>query len=96
MIEDLGLATTLLIGFTFGFVGYAILSFWVGLIWKGFQYSKWYWPLFWVNMIFWIIATCTISMDFLEKTFDVWSKPFLIIVFGSLAIMAIDKFIKMK
>lgn len=96
MIEELGLATALLIGFALGFVGYAIITFWIGLIWKDFQYSKWYWRLFWIHLILWIVATCVVPMDFLNDTIGVWGKPCLIFYLVSLVLMAIAKIIKRK
>ena len=96
MAKELGFATAILIGVALGYVFNLILTFWVGLVWKNFTDSKWYWKLFWVNMVACTIATCVIPMDFLDKTIDAWGKPFLIIVFGSILIMVIYGNIKKK
>lgn len=96
MAKELGFVTAILIGIALGYVFNLILTFGVGLVWKDFTYSKWYWKLFWVSMIAWIIASCAVPMDFLDKTIDVWGKPFLIIVFGSILIMVIYGNIKKK
>lgn len=96
MIGDLGLATTILIGVALGYGGYVVLSFWIGLIWKDFQYSDWYMRLFWVHLIIWVVATCIVPMDLIEETVGVWGKPCLIFYLISMALYAISKISKIK
>ena len=80
MVEELGLITTLLIGLAIGFAGYPIFAFWIRLFWKEFERSDWYMRLCYAHIIFWIVATCSISMEWLDKTFDVWAKPAIITI----------------
>lgn len=96
MVGELGLVTTLLIGISMGVVGYVILTFWVCLFWKDFQYSDWYMRLFYAHIILWIIAVCCISLEWLDKTSDVWAKPVMIFFIVSLVLMGISKISKLK
>ena len=96
MVGELGLVTTLLIGFSIGFAGYTILAFWIGLFWKDFQYSDWYMRLCYAHIVFWLIAVCCVSIEWLEKTFAGWGKPVFIFFIVSLVLMAISKISKLK
>lgn len=96
MVGELGLVTTLLIGLAIGVVGYTILAFWIGLFWKDFEHSNWYMRLFYAHIILWIVAVCSISLEWLDKTFDVWGKPTLIFFMVSLVLMGISKISKLK
>jgi len=96
MIEELGLGTTLLIGLGIGFAGYPILAFWVRLFWKDFESSDWYMRLCYVHIVFWIVAVCSISLEWLDRTFESWGKPCFIFFLVSLVLMAISKISKLK
>ena len=94
LINELGAATTIIIGLSLGFVGFAILIFWLQLFFKNFDSkSKIFWPLFWVHMLVWIIGVCIIPADLLNDSFSSWAWPFMIYFFGSLVVMAITKII---
>lgn len=96
MIGELGLVTTLLIGVAIGVVGYEILAFWIGLFWKDFQYSDWYMRLCYAHIVFWLIAVCCISSEWIDRTTDAWGKPVMIFFIVSLILMAISKISKLK
>ncbi len=97
LCEELGFATTFVIGLSLGFVGWAILAFWIDLLSNGFNAeSKFYWPLCWINVAAWIIGVSVVDADWLDGAFDNWMWPFVIFFFGSLVIMAIVKIVKQK
>lgn len=92
MVDDLGLATTLIIGFSIGFGGFALLIGWIRLFFKSFDAnSKLFWALFWINMIFWVVGALVVPMDFLDDTIHIWGKPSLVLFMLSLVVNAIVK-----
>ena len=94
LINELGAATTIIMGVSLGLVGFAILIFWVKLFFKDFDSeSKAFWPLFWIHMIVWVVGVCVIPTDWLNDSFSTWAWPFMIYFFGSMIIMAIKKII---
>ena len=97
LATELGWVVTLLIGATLGFVGFAILSFWIQLFSKNFDAdSKYFWPLFWVHQIVWMVGVCIMPYDILNESFSIWGVPFMIYFFGSIVVMAIVKIFKMR
>jgi len=96
LYQDLGIETTIIMGIAIGFVGYAILTFWVGLIWKDFQYSNWYWRFFWVHLIFWVVAMCIVPTDSFNDIGSEWGGSLLNFYLVSLVFMGISKIRKMK
>ena len=97
LVTELGWAVTLLIGATLGFVGFAILIFWIQLFSKNFSAdSKCFWPLFWVHQITWMVGVCVVPYDMLNNSFDTWAVPFMIYFFGSIVVMAIVKILSMR
>lgn len=97
LVTELGFITTLLIGVTLGIVGFIILTFWIQLFNKDFDFeSKFFWPLFWIHLIVWIIGTCVIPYDLVNDSFALWGWPFMIYIFGSLLIMGIVKLVKIN
>lgn len=95
LITELGVVVTLLIGMTLGFVGFAVLIFWIQLFSKSFSpESKSFWPVFWVHQIIWVVGVCVIPYDLLNDSFTTWAWPFMLYFFGSLAVMAIVKISK--
>ena len=92
LINELGAATTILLGLTLGFIGFIILVFWLQLFFKYFDSeSKIFWPLFWVHLLICVVGVCIIPADLLNESFDLWAWPFMIYFFGSLVVMAISK-----
>ena len=92
LIQELGVALTLLIGAALGITGFFILCFWLSLIFKYFDAeSKYFWPLFWINQIVWMVGVCILPYDWLNDNVEIWGWPFLIIVFGSLLVMGVVK-----
>lgn len=94
LINELGTATTIILGLSLGFVGFAILIFWIQLFFKKFNSeSKIFWPLFWINMLIWVVGVCVIPADLLNDSFNSWAWPFMIYFFGSMVVMVITKVI---
>ena len=95
LVTELGFAVTLLIGASLGFVGFAILIFWIQLFSKTFSSeSKCFWPLFWVHQIVWMVGVCIVPYDLLNDSSETWGWPFMIYFFGSIAVMVIVKIFK--
>lgn len=96
-VTEFGFALALITGVSLGFVGFAILLFWIQLFNKSFDSeSQSFWPLFWAHMIFWIVGTCVVSVDWLNETIGSWGWPALIFFMVSLVAMAISKISKLK
>lgn len=92
LATELGFAVTLLIGVSLGFVGFAVLIFWISLFFKNFNSeSKIFWTLFWIHQIIWMVGTCIVPYDVLNDSFKTWALPFMIYFFGSFIVMAIAK-----
>lgn len=97
LITELGAVTTIMMGLSLGFGGFAILTFWLQLFSKTFsENSKFYWSLFWINEIVWTVGVSIISYDWLNDNFDKWAVPFMICYFGSIAAMAIAKIFNLR
>lgn len=95
LVTELGWVVTLLIGGTLGFVGFAILIFWIQLFFKNFSdESKCFWPVFWIHQIIWMIGVCVVPSDILNDSVDIWAVPFMIYFLGSIVVMAIVKNIR--
>ncbi len=90
LITELGVATTLLIGFSFGIVGFILLAFWIKLIFPSFNAdSKLFWPLFWIHLIAWVVGFCIVPYGWLNDSVGTWGWPFMIIFLGSIFVRAI-------
>ena len=97
LINELGVATTLLLGASFGFVGFAILLFWITTFFEPFDTdSKYFWLAFWIHQIIWMVGVCIVPSDWLNDHFKVWAIPFMIFYFGSLIVMAVVKIFRAK
>lgn len=95
LVNELGFPTTILIGVTLGFIGFAILIFWVKLFFKNFDAdSKFFWPLFWIHQIVWMVGVCVVPAELLNSSFDKWAWPFIIYFLGSILVMGIVKIFK--
>ncbi|MGI6028068.1 MAG: hypothetical protein ACOX81_01490 [Candidatus Heteroscillospira sp.] len=97
LITELGAATTILIGLSIGFVGFAILLFWIQLFFKNFDNnSKLFLPLFYAHMVLWTAGTCVVSAEWLNDTVEIWGKAGLIFFVVSVVLMAISKISKQR
>lgn len=97
LIQYLGAPTTIIMGVAIGFCGFAILLFWLQIFFKNLDTeSKWFWRFFTVHMLFWIIGTCVVSVEWLNRTSDYWTTPALAFYIFSIIVMTISKFRSMK
>lgn len=95
LIKELGTATTLLIGGTLGVFGFIILASWIRLFSESFDTeSRWFWLLFWTNILVWGVGTCVVPYAWLNDSVGTWGWPFLIYFCVSPLVIAILEHLK--